>query len=275
VVERAFRPPAGAVAIPYAVLEPRIPSARVQPLPRRLVRAEIGGEAFPLHVDLGEVTSQLREELWERAKLVARDVQATALDDAGSARPVRRGSDLAPVTVGAIDARAAFIPYADRRWEEQAIAGTLGLGFFAGHAVWASWHARTLHLVPRRPIDAATRIARWDSPVLAKCQATGCIQHRIIDPLGGKPPEEGKPHPGLVLSITREERAGGMDLEIVLAAQGDDQLPLLIVNLPQHVDRLIYQLKPDFLGKPLAVVDASPYPRRCPSHDGCVDLFAR
>ena len=66
-----------------------------------------------------------------------------------------------------------------------------------------------------------------------------------------------------------------MDLEVVLEAPGEPRLPLQIVNLPQHVDRLIHQLKPEFLGRSLSVVDASPHPRRCPGGDGCVDQIAR
>ncbi len=279
IAERSFQVPAGAAALPYAVLEPRIGNAKVLPVPRRLVSATInaatGGAAFPLHVDFGAVPSQLREGLWDRAKLVARDLRAAVIDEVATPRAVARGSDVAPVTVGGVTGSAAFIPYGDRRWEEQDIAGTLGLGFFAGHVVWASWHGKSLHLMSRRPIDAATRIARWDSPVLAKCQQPGCIAVRVVDPLGGKAPAEGKPHPGLVLSITREERAGGTDLEVVLEAQGDPALPYLIVNLPPHVDRLIHQLKPDFLGKTLAVADASAFPRPCPGGGGCVDQLAR
>jgi hypothetical protein len=279
VVEKVFQPPAGAAVVSYAVLEPHILNAKVLPGPRRLVRAEIGGAAVPLHVDLGAVPSQLREGLWERAGLVARDVQLVAVDEVGTPRAVHKGSEVAQVTVAAtpapVTAGAAFIPYADRRWEAQDVAGTLGLGFLAGDTVWANWHAAALYLAPRRAVDAQARIARWDSPVLAGCKNPGCIQFRVIDPLGGKPPEPGKPHPGVVLSITREEPAGGMDLEVVLEAQGGGTLPLLIVNLPQHVDRLIHQLKPEFLGRPLAVVDASPYPRACPGGNGCVDQLAR
>jgi hypothetical protein len=47
------------------------------------------------------------------------------------------------------------------------------------------------------------------------------------------------------------------------------------VNLPAHVDRLIHQLKPEFLGKAVAAVDASPFPRKCPGGGGCVDRLAR
>jgi hypothetical protein len=299
VAEGSFRPPADATAVTFTLLEPQIGNAKVLPVPRRLVTVSIGGEAFPLHVDLGAVESQLREGLWERAKLVSREVRAAVIDEVATPRAVTRSSEPALVTLGrgrgrgSITGSAAFIPYADRRWEEQDIAGTLGLGFFAGHNVWASWHTRTLHLASRRSTSAAggdrgglgapgapsalfrERVARWDSPVLAKCRQPGCIGLRVIDPLAGKAPVEGKPHPGLVLSITREEPAGGMGLEVTLEAPGDARLPPLIVNLPPHVDRLIHQLRPEFLGKALEVVDASPFPRTCPGGGGCVDQIAR
>jgi hypothetical protein len=279
VAQGSFRAPPGAVALPYTELQPRIGNAKVLPVPRRLVSAtingEAGGAAFPLHVDLGAVPSQLREGLWDRAKLVARALRAAVIDEVATPRAVGKGSGVAAVTVGSITGISAFIPYGDRRWEEQDIAGTLGLGFFAGHAVWASWHGKSLHLVSPRPIEPAIRIARWDSPVLGKCKQPGCISFRLVDPLAGKAPPEGKPHPGLVLSITREEPAGGMALEVVLEAQGDPKLPYLMVNLPPHVDRLLHQLKADFLGKTLAVVDASPHPRQCPGGGGCVDQLAR
>lgn len=275
VAQNVFQVPAGAAAISYSLYDSQVLNAAVLPLPRRLVRATIGGESFPLHLDLGAVPSQLREGLWARAKLVARDVRTIAVDEVATPREVTKSTDVAAVTVGAITGNAAFIPYADKRWEERDIAGTLGLGFFAGHTVWASWHTKTFHLVSRTPAEPAARIARWDSAVLAKCQHRGCLEVRVIDPLGGKAPEAGKPHPGLVLSLTREGPAGGMGLEVVLEVAGDPKQPYLIVNLPPHVDRLIHQLKPDLLGKTLTAVDASPYPRPCPGGGGCVDQLSR
>jgi hypothetical protein len=99
---------------------------------------------------------------------------------------------------------------------------------------------------------------------------------RVVDPLNGKPPEGDKPHPGVVLSLTREERAGGMGLEIVLEATGKPELPRLIVNLPPNVDRHIDHLDAAWVGVPVAVVDASPYPRMCPVRtSACVDQLAR
>ncbi|HWU90074.1 MAG TPA: hypothetical protein VN253_22580, partial [Kofleriaceae bacterium] len=185
VAQAAFRPPAGATAISYEQLEPRIKNVQVLPVPRRIVRATIGGESFPLHVDLGATTSQLREGLWPKAGLVARDLQAAVIDEVGSVRRVSKASEAVTATIGGASGPVAFVPYGDKRWEEQDIAGTLGLGFLAGYAVWASWHTKTLYLAPRPTVSAAARIARWDSPVLAKCPNPGCIGIRVVDPLGG------------------------------------------------------------------------------------------
>lgn len=275
VAAEVFRPPAGSAMLTYALLQSRVLNAQTVPLPRRLVTAQIGGAAFPLHVDLGAAASQLREGHWERAQLVSREIRATVIDEAGTPRAVSRGSEPAQVLAAGVGGLAAFIPYADQRWEEQDVAGTLGLGFFADYKVWASWHTRTIYVAPRRPAEVKTRIQRWESPVLTRCPNLGCIAFRVIDPLAGKPPVPGKPHPGLVLSITRDEPAGGMGLEVVLEAEGEPRLPYQIVNLPAHVDRLIHQLKPELLGRTLQIVDASPYPRPCPGGGGCVDQIAR
>lgn len=275
VSQTAFRAPPGATPMKYSVLNPQIPNVQTLPPQRRLVQAMVGGAVLSLHVDLGATASQLRDGLWERAQLVPRDIKAVLVDEIGTPRTVAKTSEPTTATVGAVTGPALFVPYADKRWDAQYIAGTLGLGFFAAHSVWLSWHEKSLYLVPRQAIPAKERIGRWDSPVLEKCPNVGCIQTRLVDPLAGKPPAEGKPHPGIVLSITRDEPAGGMGLEVVLEAQGEPKLPYLIVNLPPHTDRLIHQLKAEFAGRTLSVVDASPHPRECPNPSGCVDQLER
>lgn len=251
-------------------------NVEVPPVARRLVDASLGDTKVAMHLDLGASASALRESVWERAKLVARDVRVVTVDEAGSARQVTRATEPARVTVGPHAGDAVFLPYADARWPEHEIDGALGLDVFRDRDVWASWHRKTLWLVPRTDVPPQQRIARWDSAVFARCKHVGCVEVRVIDPLAGKPPPEGRRHPGLVLSITRDPIAGGMPLEAVLEARGPgERLPLLVANMPPHVDRLIHQLKPQFLGAALAVVDASPYPRTCPGPNGCVDTLAR
>jgi hypothetical protein len=274
VTAKSFKPAADAAVIAYEPL-PSKHKGEYAPPARRLVRAKLGDVERVMHLDLGAAASQLRDVLWDDAKLVAHDVDVAIADEVGSVRRITKASDPVPVTVGPLTGEAAFIPYDDKRWGDHELAGTLGLGFFAGQTLWSSWAAGTLYATPRKPATPAVRIARWDSAVLGKCPNPGCVQARLVDPLQGKPPEDGKPHPGVVMSITRDERAGGMDLEVYVEVEGQPKLPYLIVNLPAHVDRLIHQLRPEYLGVNLVVVDASPFPRRCPNRNGCVDQLAR
>ena len=277
ITQKQFTPPPDAQPISYAELPSRVPNAQVVPPPRRLVDATINGEKVTMHVDLGAPASQLRDTEWERAKLVPRDFKIVVIDEVGEGRLVTKASEPTQVALPPItNERVAFIPYGDKRWPSEEIAGTLGLAFFANHDVWQSWHTKQYFVAPRQPVAAATRINRWDSAVLSRCKSLGCATIRITDPLAGKPPlEEGKAHPGLILSVTREDIAGGMGLEVVLEATGAPTLPRLLVNMPGHVDKLLYQLPAGFLNTTLAVVDASPFPRDCPSSNGCVDQLAR
>ena len=274
--QKTFKQPPDATTIVYSELDTRIQNAKGLPVSRRLVDAMVNGEKMAMHVDLGALPSQLREGLWDKAKLVAREVKTVAVDEVGQGRLVTKASEPTTVAMGGLTAdKVVFVPYGDKRWEEQDIAGTIGLNFFAKYDVWQSWHTKQYYVAPRKDVAANVRINRWDSAVLSKCKSVGCVALRVTDPLAGKPLEEGKPHPGLVLSITRDEVAGGMDLEVMIEAQGKAELPRLIVNMPGHVDKLLYQLPATFLETTLAVVDASPFPRTCPTPNGCVDQLAR
>lgn len=275
----SFKPPANAIPIPYQLVPKDVPAVA-----RRVARTTINGEPFELHLDLGATASQLRDTAWERAKLGTRELSATLVDEVGTPRRIAKVSEPATVTLaGAAGAPAAssglvvFVPYADQRWAEHELAGTLGLGFFARHDVWVSFGTKTLYVAPREAVPLTTRVARWETGALGSCKTPGCVAVRVIDPLANKPLEEGKPHPGVILSLTREERAGGMPLEVVLEPRGKPELPLVIANLPAHVDRLIDQLPPAFVGVTLEVVDVGPYPRSCPPRleNGCVDKLAR
>ena len=277
ITQKLFRPPPDAQPIIYAELPSRVTNAQVVPPPRRLVEATINGEKAVLHVDLGAPASQLRESDWPRMKLVPRDIKAIVIDEVGEGRLVTKASEPAQVAIPQLsNDRVPFIPYGDKRWPSEELAGTLGLAFFANHDVWQSWHTKQYFVVPRQPVAATTRIGRWDSAVLTRCKAPGCITIRVTDPLAGKPPlAEGKTHPGLVLSINRDPIAGGMGLEVVLEATNAPSLPRLLVNMPGHVDKLLYQLPATYLNTTLEVVDASPFPRDCPTANGCVDQLAR
>ena len=250
---KAFKAPADAVAVPYEVKRNKVPQVAA----RRTAKAVIGGETFTLHLDLGATASQLRDEYWERAKLVGREVKAGVIDEIGTLRSVSKASEPTSVVLGAAQSdHVAFIPFEDKRWDEGTVDGTLGLGFLGPYNVWVSSDAKTFYLDKRHEVPAATRFGRWDSGPIEKCTTPGCITIRLVDPLNGKPVEEGKTHPGVVLSITREEKAGGMGLEVMLEAEGNAELPRLIVNLPPHIDRLFDQLPVGFLGAKIVVLSA-------------------
>jgi len=279
VEQKHFKPPPDAKPLTYSELRPRISNAKVLPPYRHLVDVMINGQKFALHVDLGATPSQLRDDQWDKAKLVAREVKTAVIDEVGSIRSVEKASEPTQVTVGDLVADGVvFIPYGDQRWDSQDISGTIGLGAFATQSVYQSWDTKQYFLSPRKDVPPTTRINRWDNPVFAKCKNVGCVTVRMIDPLNGQPPPEGKPHPGLVVSVTREDVAGGMALEVMVEASGQptaNTLPRLLVNMPGHVDKMLYQVPPTFLGTTLAVVDASPFPRNCPTQNGCVDQLAR
>ena len=276
--KKGWQPPPGATSFTFEVATPPPNAAPTAlPVPRRLVKATINGETFTLHLDFGAIASQLRESLWERAKLVQREAAVAVLDEFGSTHAWHAASEPVAVAIGATAQRdrVVFVPYDDKRVPES-VDGTLGLNFFAGYDVWIDWQAHTVYLAKREPVPLAQKLGRWDTgPLGGKCEHPGCVAARLVDPLGGKPPEEGKQHPGLVLSLQRDERAGGMDLEVVLEPKDKPELPRLIVNLPPSIDRLMDHLGPEFLGVTLDVVDASPYPRACPTANGCVDQLAR
>lgn len=273
---KGFKPPADAITIKYGLLPANIPNAQVQPVERRIVNGTVNGEPLNLHLDLGAPTSQLREPSWEAAKLTVHDTQSAVIDEVGTPRRITKVGVGDTVTVGAASAsKIAFVPYEDKRFSEHQVHGTLGLDFFRPYTVWANWDATSFLLTRRTPVPVETRIARWESGALGKCKTVGCVTVRITDPLAGKQVDPNKPHPGVVLSVTRDEAAGGMDLEVVLEAKDNPALPRLAVNLNASSDRVLQHLKAEWVGVKLTVVDASPYPRACPNADGCVDLLAR
>ena len=69
--QKSWKQPPGWWAIKYSKLYSNVSDAETTPLPRRLVKATIGGQTYALHLDLGATTSQLRPRSWPKAKLAA------------------------------------------------------------------------------------------------------------------------------------------------------------------------------------------------------------
>ncbi|HEY5948867.1 MAG TPA: retropepsin-like aspartic protease [Kofleriaceae bacterium] len=279
---KGFQPPAGSTPIKYSKLYSRIPNAETPPLPRRLVKATIGGSAYPLHVDFGATTSQLRSRAWPRAGLLESAMELGVVDETGMVRKVKTTGRAASVSVGDVTTPdVVFVPYDDKRWPDQDIEGTLGLGFFKPYDVTINWDTDTIYLKPQ---DAAklrglgNRLGRWMSQTLDRCPDPGCVKVNAIDPLANKPPEQQpQKHPGLVTSIVRDPSMKQFDLEVLIAvtpAPGKPPLKWLVANLPAGTDRAMTHLSADYVGATFKVLDASPFPRPCPAEGACVDMLA-
>jgi hypothetical protein len=278
--QKAFKVPAGWTPIEYSKLQSRIPNVETLPLPRRLIEATIGGMRYPLHVDFGAVTSQLRPRAWERAKLVVADADIGLVDEVGILRRAKQVGR-ADVSIGTVTTKdVTFAPYVDKRWPDQDIEGALGLGFFKPYDVIVNWDRDTVYVRPRDEAkfqSFGARGGRWMSKALSACRDLACVKISAIDPLAGKPAEEmPKEHPGLVMSIVRDPSMKQFDLEVLIGViPREDKPPLkwLVANLPFNTDRAMTHLSPDYLGATYKVLDVSPFPRPCPGKDACVDML--
>lgn len=268
----SFKPEPTWRRIDYARLSSQVQNAQVVPQARKLVDAFINDVPFKLHLDFGATASQLRARSWSKAKLTESPLAGAVVDEVATPRKVTKQGVAASVSLG-VDATTpdvAFIPYADKRWPEQDLDGSLGLDFFKPFVTYVDWDARAIYLRSRPPLSAETtlaRIGRWHSRTLSGCANPGCVKITLIDPLANKPAEQ-RPatHPGVVASIAREPAAKALDLEVLVAVTSADGTPLqwLLVNMPSGVERTLTHLSPQYVGAVTTVLDASPFPRECP-----------
>jgi Aspartyl protease len=261
--------------IKYKTLSAQI-LAQIQPVPRNLVTAQIDGQPFSVHLDLGATTSQLRERSWQKAGLVAHPQAGRLIDEVGSPRNVDHLGQAASVTVDGVTAtNVNFAPYDDKRWHDEDIEGSLGLDFFRDQNVLVDWNTHTFLTKPRTPEPTAARISRWHGSLMPQCPHVGCVTTSVIDPLANTPVEQRpQQHPGVVVSVVRDPQAANVALEVLIAARSsaaDAHLRWLVVNLPANVDRAMTHLSARYLGSHLDVVDASPFPRTCPAPGSCID----
>jgi len=277
---KQFKPPTDAIAMRYSLLTSRIQNAQVLPVSRRIVKGSIGGEQFALHVDLGATPSQLRPRSWDKAKLHASELSLGLVDEVGVAREVKQQGAADEVSVGkAVVKGVNFVPYADKRWPDEDLEGTLGLSFFRPYNVTINWDKQTLYLRARK--DAAStlqaRIARWDVKSLSKCAHVGCVSAKLIDPLAGKPADQAPAqHPGLIATFVRDPEVTDREYEALVAvtpAEGKPPLKWFVVNFPPGAERAMTHVNADYAGATLTLIDVGLFPRRCPTEDACVDLL--
>jgi hypothetical protein len=310
--QAAFKPPADAIALKYDQTSERVYHELV---PRRLISAVVDGVKYSMHLDLGAGASQLRGALWEKTRLATIPVQTPMVDETGTGRLATRGAIAGKVSAGAVTRDGVFfVDYGERRWDESAVDGALGLNFFQPYAVWANWDKQTFYLAPRHDDEATlkARLGRWGNSQVTTCASPGCVALSVIDPLagqaaapppaaaepvGGPPAAPGAPgeaapatreppltppsstpkiHPGVMVIATRDPAAAGYDLELLVEAvlPGGEPARRLAINLPAGVDRVMEHLPAAFVGVKLRVLDVSPFPRACQSGGGCVYQIA-
>lgn len=281
---KAFRPPPDAIAVKYesvssessafvtnvereqaagqAAGQTGIPGSDVNPPPRRLARAQIGGATFEMHLDLGAATSQLAQARWPRAQLAPAEVKLHLVDEAATARDVTAAGIAPEVTVaGARTFQVMFAPYVEKRFRDN-VDGALGLDFFRPYAVYASWDSRTYFLRLRGDLAATTaaRLGRWGAAVPA-CPHPGCITAEITAGSGGA-----------AIGVMRDAEAAHHALEVFLGVTPaiGKSAAALVVELPAGADQVSSALPADYAGATLAVLDVAPFARTCPGNGGCV-----
>jgi hypothetical protein len=254
--------------------------AETQPVAKNLVTATIDGTPEVVSVDLGATMSQLRDRSWDKAKIASSATKGHVIDEVGTPRAIDHAGVATSVTLGPVNAsNVGFVPFADKRWRDTELEGTLGLDFFAGQSVLVDWAQHDLFVKPRVPLTTgiAQRIGRWQSSLMPPCEHPGCAVVSLIDPLASTPPEQRPPtHPGMVVSVIRDAKAKDVALELVIAVRGSDpatQLQWLVANLPANTNQAITHLPAEYLGAQLTVIDASPFPRECPAAGGCIDTL--
>ncbi|HTJ40652.1 MAG TPA: retropepsin-like aspartic protease [Kofleriaceae bacterium] len=275
---KGFVAPPNAQVVDYRALTNHL-AITLLPVPRHLVTAQIGGKDQTLHVDLGGVQTQLREQRWKDAGLQTIASKDQLVDEAGTLRDVDHVGIASEIKLGNLAAHGVkIVPYDDRRWEREDIDGVLGLGFFQDDAVWVDQDAKKIYVTPRSPsTDAMTkaRIDRWGSTVLSNCPHTACFDVSVVPP----DPNATGPQPPVV-HFQRDDAAKDLNIELVLQPMRADgspmSAPLLVVSFPQGADTMTAQLDPSYADAQVKVVDASPFVRACPTPGkGCLYSLAQ
>jgi hypothetical protein len=261
--QEAFQPPAGARVVELSKYTTEGVKVPYHPV----VEAKVNGVTVDLHPQFASVVSSLAPESWQRTQLKPVDWPLTLVDWAGTPRAVKQLGVAQQVAVdGLATAGVGFAPYDDRRLVFLRLDGMLGLDFFRPFSVAADWHHRKLYLTPRATDPIATvgmRIARWGD-ALAACKDPGCGSLELHAPNYDDPVRP-------ILTVSTDD-AVTHELELVVRAtdKTGQRLPTIEINFPAGVHGLATKLAPQYLDAKLEIVDASPFPRVCPSQGGCV-----
>lgn len=259
--QEGFQPPPGASTIGY-----RKRWAQVQAVPRRVAKVNVDGQDVDLHIDLGEKVSTLFPRHWDKAGLRPIEWNLTMIDEVGTHHDVDKLGIAEHVKVGGVERTGlGFVSYADKRFWWGRFDGSLGLDFLRPYVVSADWHHSMLYLTPRKAETASrtVRLARWNMPA---CAEPGCVRLTLAPATTALPAE---PRP--TLRVSRDPAStGALSVIVHATSRAGRTLPALEVVLPPSVTSLHTSLDSMYGDAALEVVDASPFPRVCPSPSGCV-----
>lgn len=211
----------------------------------------IAGRTYEVVVDLAARTSALWPEILAKLNLTVRPAQERIVDDTGTARTVVGRASAEVVDIGkepGLTARdVGFVPFDDRRWDDEDLDGLLGLNLLSRWRVLVDRDQGRLWLAPRatdRAAGAAARLARWGD-TFASCAAPGCAVAEVVA--------------GPRLVARRDPAAPPGAYEVVVDAGGR----LFRATLPPGVAEVSAPVRGAPEGAACVVVDASPYPAPC------------
>jgi hypothetical protein len=212
------------------------------------ITGAIDGHSRDFHIDLGRTFNRLRTEFWDG--LAVTSGQRTIILANGRLVTTNKIATAKQVTVGSLEqVDVAFAPFEEDGVVLQARSAALGLDFFWPFVVAVDFDSHELHLAPRATVDAATRMARWNLP----CKHTGCAELLLH---------------GKELEVVPERAPA----ELIVRATAHDghALPDIEINLAPGSQRFGVTLPDGYDEASLAVIDASPFPRKCADANECV-----
>ena len=138
---------------------------------------------FDVHLDLGARTSMLFANRMAKAGMPRLNVRALLVDEYGYKREESSGGLAAKLALG--EARAdgvLFLPFGDKRIDDDELQGALGQNFFSRFHMTINWDKKKLWLKPRSGDligTAKERLQRWGN-LFDKCKHPACVSVELV-----------------------------------------------------------------------------------------------
>jgi len=217
----------------------------------------VNGVELNIVPDLGRSVSTLDPEVWDEAKLVKENgVRSFISNRAQRTKVGMLGRGM--VTAVDLTRQVRFAPVSYMKDHP----GSIGLDFFEPFSIEIDWSHEDVYIATRADLDSTrnVRLGRWGRLV------PGCISHGCMRFLVNR----------TTLEVVPESIEA--DLEVVVrATKLGAKLADLEFNFAKGSASFRTELPPEYQGALLEVIDASPFPRKCPSGKACVmfEAYAR